>query len=85
MMAAFPAVRNDEKNVALRTLRSGDVALLAEYFLGLSGQTKQLYSPHSFDRKTAANICASVDSDNTIRFIALSNEGGLEKYPRISS
>jgi diamine N-acetyltransferase len=70
LITATVQTRSDE-TVTLRPLRPDDAAILGDYLLGLSEQTRNLYAPHPFDRKTAEQLCANIDSADTMRFLAV--------------
>lgn len=66
----------DAGAATLRLLTAGDAELLADYFMGLSEQTRRLYSPHSFDRSTATRLCAELDRARDLRFVAVATNSG---------
>jgi len=66
-------------SVRSRLLRPDDGAMLASYFEGLSERTRALYGPHSLDRATAQEVCATLDPADTLRCVGLVNEGGRER------
>jgi len=51
---------NNEKYI-VRLLKSKDEQMLVDFFLNLSDDVKKKYSPHSFDCKTAVEICKQED------------------------
>jgi GNAT superfamily N-acetyltransferase len=63
------------ETVVLRLLRQDDGPALGRYFLGLSDATRRVYAPHAFDLATAAQLCAELDPDQALRFVALSAAG----------
>ena len=48
-------------NLNFRLIEKNDEIILGDYFLSLSDKSKKWFSPHSFDRKTAKNICYKKD------------------------
>jgi diamine N-acetyltransferase len=65
----------DGRVATVRPLQAGDVEPLGTLFLSLSPDTKRVYGPHPFDRPTAEKLCASIDLQKTIRFVAVLNDG----------
>lgn len=66
----------DGRQAIVRPLEAGDVEPLTDFFLGLSERTRSRYGPHPFDRETAIKLCAAIDNNVTIRFVAeLQNSG----------
>ncbi len=61
----------DGRTAIVRPLEAGDSEPLTAFFLGLSERTKSRYGPHPFDRETAEKLCASIDNNHTIRFVAV--------------
>ena len=57
-----------------------DVEALADFFAGLSDQTRARYGPHEFGRATAEQLCASIDPNQTVRFVAVSQEGENSRF-----
>ena len=81
----------ENKKFILRKLRINDEQMLKRFFLSLSSETKKWYSPHSFDDKTAEEICSKKDKFFE-RVIILYNKDiigycvvflGLRKWERI--
>jgi len=68
----------------LRPLRTDDQEALAAYFEGLSNETRRRYGPHPFDRETASKLCAMIDHDRDIRFVAFTPEGQIVGYMILS-
>lgn len=65
----------DGRVATVRPLQTSDVEPLGTLFLSLSPGTKRVYGPHPFDRPTAEKLCASIDLQKTIRFVAVLNDG----------
>jgi GNAT superfamily N-acetyltransferase len=63
-----------DEEVALRLLGPGDAPILAEYFLGLSAETRRLYAPHPFDLVTAEKLCATLDVTTQLRFVGVAGK-----------
>ncbi|MCL5995073.1 MAG: GNAT family N-acetyltransferase [Chloroflexi bacterium] len=78
LIAATVAFR-DGTPVVLRPLAAGDVQMLGDYFLSLTAETRRRYGPHPFDRKTAEQICSSVDLTDTLRMLAIIHGDGGER------
>jgi len=66
---------SDGRSATIRPLQAGDVEPLGTLFLSLSPETKRVYGPHPFDRPTAERLCASIDLQKTIRFVAVLDDG----------
>lgn len=67
------------EDVVLRPLAPDDAGMLGEYFLGLLQATRRLYAPHPFDQATADKLCAEIDNAETLRLIATTSGGGVER------
>ncbi len=67
-------------SLIFRPLISSDAAVLGQYFLGLSENTRNLYGPHDFDQPTADRLCSEIDYTQTIRMIAIHPEEGVIGY-----
>lgn len=48
--------------LVLRSLGSNDTAALAQYFEGLSRETRRRFGPHPLTAEAAQHLCATVDS-----------------------
>lgn len=73
-MLPLRTIAVDGQEIALRPLKKSDEAALADYFRGLSAQTRRVYAPHPFDRATAASICASLgtaEGNSYVRLLAI--------------
>ena len=62
------------KALLLRPLKADDAWILGAYFLSLSDETKDFYSPHPFDQGTADRLCAEVNNDQTLRILSIVKE-----------
>jgi ribosomal protein S18 acetylase RimI-like enzyme len=69
----------DGTSVLFRPLTPADAAILGPYFCGLSADTISRYGPHPFDQATADSLCAAVNYQETIRFIAVEGKGQAER------
>ncbi len=67
------------QRACLRPLTRADSAILGAYFLGLSDATKSVYGPHPFDRATADQLCAELDSAATLRMLATVEQNAQER------
>ena len=65
----------DGRRATVRPLGVADVAALTAYFTSLSEETRRRYGPHPFDAATAARLCAAWDDPNTVRFLAVLDDG----------
>jgi GNAT superfamily N-acetyltransferase len=63
----------DGQPITFRPVSKGDVQILGDYFLSLTAETKRRYGPHSFDRATAEQLCATTDPAKVLRMIATTN------------
>ena len=68
----------DGRQAMVRPLEATDVEPLTAYFLSLSPDTRRRYGPHPFDRATAERLCASINNDSVVRFIAVLNDGSAK-------
>ncbi|MFN8375195.1 MAG: GNAT family N-acetyltransferase [Anaerolineae bacterium] len=60
-----------EEHVIFRLLLPGDGELLGRYFEGLSAETRRRYGPHPLTADEANNLCATIDLQAALRFVAL--------------
>ena len=67
-------------SLIFRPLISSDAAILGQYFLSLSENTRKLYGPHDFDQLTADRFCREIDYTQTIRMIAVHPKLGVIGY-----
>ena len=65
-----------------RPLKQEDASLLADYFLGLSADTRQRFGPHAFTAEQAAILCAQIDYGKIIRLLAVT---GNVQEPRAAA
>ena len=63
----------------LRPLRRDDAPRLGQYFIHLSAATRRVYAPHAFDQETADQICATLDSSQALRLLAVLGTGEAEQ------
>jgi len=61
----------DGREARVRPLTSEDAEILGDFFCGLSEKTRSTYGPHPFGRDTAAELCAAVSDQRTVRFVAV--------------
>lgn len=64
---------SDGRQVTVRCLNKNDVELLLKYLETLSAESKSRFGPHPFDRHAVEHICAHLDDDDVMRYIALHN------------
>ena len=57
--------------LTFRPLAADDAALLGQYFLGLSAETRRRFGPHALDQAAADQLCAEHDSLDALRMIAV--------------
>lgn len=60
----------------VRVLRDDDAEPLGRYFLSLSEDTRRRYGPHPFTQQEADKICAGLDYNRDLRFVALPRREG---------
>lgn len=70
---------SSKQSFTFRPLAAVDAALLGQYFIHLSPQTVDLYGPHPFDQATADRLCAEIDLNRLIRWIAILTIAGREQ------
>lgn len=58
------------ETITLRPMRADDSARFGEYVCGLSEATRSFYGPHPFTQETAEAICATLDPNDILRFVA---------------
>jgi diamine N-acetyltransferase len=62
------------ESLLFRPLEPGDAPALADYFAGLSAETRRRYAPHEFTEACAQQLCAQIDHRETMRLLALTRE-----------
>lgn len=63
------------REARVRPLQADDARILGDFFVGLSDKTRSTYGPHPFGRDTAAELCDAVADQQTVRFIAVLDDG----------
>jgi diamine N-acetyltransferase len=58
------------QRLVFRPLKANDAALLADYFLSLSPETRARFAPHPFTTEQAEKLCAEMDYERAIRLVA---------------
>jgi diamine N-acetyltransferase len=61
------------ERLVFRPLKQEDSSLLADYFVGLSAETRRRFGPHPFTAEQAAILCAQIDYGKVIRLLAVTD------------
>lgn len=61
------------ERIVFRPLKREDSALLADYFMTLSADTRKRFAPHPFTTEQADILCAEIDYGKVVRLLAVTD------------